>query len=1535
MQSKFVRHVVSAALSATLSALTPGQAGAQQAPLSPELIAQRERGRADAAVMPLTDNWPAVATGPEIISSLGLPPSTSPSVVQTGAAAAVGVSQGFGAIRPIRGTTMLTVSTGVASSTSPQPGTDFGAPGVADDRATVAVTFTVPAGMSRLNFWYRFMSAEFPEYVGSQFNDRLSISAIRSGVRSEVGRSSVNSAQFQPATTTTAGGTGYEISNGSQPIGGLTAWLPVVVDVAPGPMTLEFRIEDVGDGIYDSQVLVSSLGLASIETIDPAGSSLLTGVQFTSNVNLLASEGRPVRGAAADGVTRVLLRVAPASGTSVRFAIVGGSAADGGLTPVSGGTPQSEVVVNVVNTAAGPRALAVFLAPEDLQAPNNAERTIRLRATVTDSGETSESDFVLARPFLILMHGLWSNPQDAWGTSALHADPRFAGRVAGYPYNATAALSANAPRYAGFVRSALETYRGQGLAGTQVDLVGHSMGGVLARSYAQSAGYRRDDNFREGDFNRVITVNSPHQGSPWANILVAGHQNPIVGGMVDSGLTSLGIPYGLALEDLREGSAALQGIARADVRGHALAGTGGSDLVEVVGAVGTVADLLAHIPQPPLTRGVLQLMSFMGDTIETANGAVFGSRQHDLIVPLASEIGGMPTVRTGTFGGLSSIHTSATRAANYTQSVISLLNTAPNSASFGPFPAHGGSQSHEILQTAVVEPHVPPPTGLSASVSPTSLRAGQTVRVTVTALAGATPVAVFVSGPGVAVIDDAAPFVIDLVVPESHIGAFPISALGRQANGTFVSSNTATVQVTTTATLTSVSATPPRIVLTSVNATAGVEIAGQYSDNVIRTLTASGLVTFQSSNTAVATVSVEGVVTARTLGYAAISAAVGARSVSVDVVVNPYAGAPPPRADAGADQGVSPGSPVTLAGRALDVPSGLTPQYSWSQVAGPVAVTLSNPQIAAPSFVGSSAGSYVFSLIVRAGLSESQPDNVTVVVGPAAAPIVHVPPASVTVRQGETAALSVSATGISTPAFQWLKDGTPVAGATSPTLTIPNAQPAHAGAYSVRVANPSGTLFAGPATVTVCTFAVSTATVGVPGTGGAGSVTLTTGSGCPWTATSDAPWLTISSSASGTASGVVSWTASASPASTTRIASVTIGTAVVTFTQEPGVVLNVPGAPDNLVASQNGPQVTLVWDAPATGPAPLGYVIEVGTTPDGNELAPRATRSASTSFTLPISSGAYYMRVRGYTSSGQGSASNEVRVSFGGATAPPAAPGQLRARIDGSRLALEWTPTPAGYPSQGYLLEAGTSINQSDIAAIDTGTGQPAFAVGGVPPGQYFLRVRGRNTAGVSAPSNELLVQIGPLTCTAAPAAPVQLSPSLQGNVVSLTWLPPPGGASSYVLVAGTQPGQADLGVFDTGSSATSFVGPVPSGTYYTRIIARSACGDSAPSNGVAFTAGRAVAMPGRAVGLTITQGAGGVVVLTWHPPASGGSPTNYIVEAGSASGAADIGAASNGSTATAFSVAGLPPGRYFIRVRAQNSAGVGLPSNEFVLTVP
>jgi hypothetical protein len=78
----------------------------------------------------------------------------------------------------------------------------------------------------------------------------------------------------------------------------------------------------------------------------------------------------------------------------------------------------------------------------------------------------------------------------------------------------------------------------------------------------------------------------------------------------------------------------------------------------------------------------------------------------------------------------------------------------------------------------------------------------------------------------------------------------------------------------------------------------------------------------------------------------------------------------------------------------------------------------------------------------------------------------------------------------------------------------------------------------------------------------------------------------------------------------------------------------------------------------------------------------------------------------------------------------------------------------------------------------------------------------------------------------------------------------------------------------------------------------------------------------------------GSTVTLTWQAPYFG-SPISYIIEAGTASGLADIVVFNTGNTGLTIAFSGVPSGTYFVRVRAVNALGASVASNERVIFVP
>jgi hypothetical protein len=184
-----------------------------------------------------------------------------------------------------------------------------------------------------------------------------------------------------------------------------------------------------------------------------------------------------------------------------------------------------------------------------------------------------------------------------------------------------------------------------------------------------------------------------------------------------------------------------------------------------------------------------------------------------------------------------------------------------------------------------------------------------------------------------------------------------------------------------------------------------------------------------------------------------------------------------------------------------------------------------------------------------------------------------------------------------------------------------------------------------------------------------------------------------------------------------------------------------------------------------------------------------------------------------------------------------------------------------------------------------------------------------------------------------SPGAPTGLSQVVAGNTVTISWSAP-AGAVNYIVQVGTAPGASNLFNAAIGNTTTA-AGVVPNGGYFWRVIALGPSGAASPPSAEAqFTVGDVgpCVPPGAPQGFSSTV-SGLLVSLQWSPPASGGAPTGYIIEAGSASGLANLATLPTGNAATQLSVT-APPGRYFARVRSTNACGTSDVSNEQVIDV-
>ena len=424
--------------------------------------------------------------------------------------------------------------------------------------------------------------------------------------------------------------------------------------------------------------------------LDPVP-SLLNGSAVTTNVNVLASKGRIVEGTAADSASELVLRI-PANSVGEQFTITvindqgqqsTSSIEDGGLGAI--GTTSftaSQLTVTAVSTTSGPMAFAIYGSPLDFPRPegqdvNSSDRFISLRVLALDTGLSSETSVTLLRPPLVLIHGLWASAQSWSDFTPLITDPRWfiskadyskiiggqiksysppvpswaKGSIAttpasalGFAYNAPTVLSQINAFIANFKKGTNPA--NVPVAGVQADIVAHSMGGDITRTMPMLSKFYSPTTFALGFIHKVITIGTPHWGSPLATMLLNNNNECVRGVLTQSGSPSF------SSVTFQNGTSTTGGVS--DLRGD---GFGGS----LSSALQKLKKPIAHPLPTALIQGLesqsqldgldtspvalsIRILCF-GDSLAghlTSTGwpKIFG-QDSDSIVPALSEVAGL------------------------------------------------------------------------------------------------------------------------------------------------------------------------------------------------------------------------------------------------------------------------------------------------------------------------------------------------------------------------------------------------------------------------------------------------------------------------------------------------------------------------------------------------------------------------------------------------------------------------------------------------------------------------------------------------------------------------------------------------------------------------------------------------------------------------------------------------------------------------------------------------------------------------------
>lgn len=275
-----------------------------------------------------------------------------------------------------------------------------------------------------------------------------------------------------------------------------------------------------------------------------------------------------------------------------------------------------------------------------------------------------------------------------------------------------------------------------------------------------------------------------------------------------------------------------------------------------------------------------------------------------------------------------------------------------------------------------------------------------------------------------------------------------------------------------------------------------------------------------------------------------------------------------------------------------------------------------------------------------------------------------------------------------------------------------------------------------------------------------------------------------------------------------------------------------PQPPTALTYTEAFGTVTLTWTPATTGGPATSYLIEAGTAPGLTNITTLTVSGSQTSLVATgVPQGVYYLRVRARNGLGTSGPSPERAVIVGPCMAPNT-PSALNSNVVDQFVSLAWAPPVGGSQVQGYQLSVGSAPGLSNILVLP----YPASTLGvsGVAGfGDYYVRVAATNACGASTPTADRLVRVQP--CVAQPNAPTNLTFTRNGNQVNFAWVAPASGPppAQYVIVAGSAPGTSNIAVHLTGNQLTSLSAVGPPGTYFVRVFATNACGNSSFTNEV------------------------------------------------------------------------------------------------------
>ena len=242
-------------------------------------------------------------------------------------------------------------------------------------------------------------------------------------------------------------------------------------------------------------------------------------------------DSSPKRGLTADGASQLLIKAVTNKDGYVAFSMTDGLGLNIKLTDESANSSNiMKVKASANNTF---ESTAILTAPESFPSSFNLPSgSFNIYATFAENAEDLNTSQVQATQSLelhsapvVLIHGIFGKSEGTFGkgkkTGIWHVLESAGLSITPFNYDNSQGPNSlivenQASNLYVKISNIQRNLDEQGIVCKKVDIVAHSMGGLMARRFLQADAYAK----RFEPVRRIITVATPHRGSTWADIMI-------------------------------------------------------------------------------------------------------------------------------------------------------------------------------------------------------------------------------------------------------------------------------------------------------------------------------------------------------------------------------------------------------------------------------------------------------------------------------------------------------------------------------------------------------------------------------------------------------------------------------------------------------------------------------------------------------------------------------------------------------------------------------------------------------------------------------------------------------------------------------------------------------------------------------------------------------------------------------------------------------------------------------------------------------